>query len=65
MGEEHGDRLLRRSTSEGGVDVVAPKLETQSTHMGGRDSIGYAGDLKVEGSNGEVGRLGVPGDESS
>ena len=33
--------------------------------MGSRDSVCYAGDLEVEGADGEVGGLGVAGDESA
>ena len=33
--------------------------------MGSRDSVGYASDLEVEGSDGEVGGLRVAGDEGT
>ena len=54
MAQEYRNGLFGWTARKCGVDVVPPELEAESTDLGSRDCIGYAGDLEIERSNSEV-----------
>ena len=65
MGEEYRDGLFGRTAGKGSVNIIPPELEAESANLGGGDCIGYAGDLEVERSNGEVSGLSMEWDEGA
>lgn len=57
--------MLGRAARERGVDVVAPKLEAQGADVRGGDGVCYTRNFEIEGSDGEVGGLGMGWDEGA
>ena len=57
--------MLGGPAREGGVDVVAPELEAQGADVRGGDGVCYTRNLEIEGSDGEVGGLGMGRDEGA
>lgn len=55
VGEQDGDGLFRRRAREGFGDGVAPELHAHHAHGGGAGGVRDAGDVDVEGADGEVG----------
>lgn len=54
-GEEGGDGLFGGGEGEGGVYSVAPELVAHTADGGGGGGVRDAGELEVEGADGEVG----------
>ena len=61
--EEDGDGLFGGRAREGLGDGVAPELHAHHADGGGAGGVGHAGDVDVEGADGEVGIAGGGGDE--
>ena len=63
MSEKKSDGLLARTACKSITDRITPELQAESTDLGRRDGVSYAGDLEIESADDDVGRLNVGRDE--
>ena len=63
MGKQNGDGLFGGRTCECFRHRVAPELHAHHADGGCAGGVGHAGDVDIEGADGEVGIAGGGGDE--